>query len=158
MSICVSVSLSVCLSVCLFTFEVPFKGLFAPNSRSPMSKIFRDLESLGKINEKKWSQIWKLLLIKDVKSPLKKRYFLGNLCFIEQDFFYIYIYVFFSLRLTVFLPPLPKVQSPNSLDFWHPWVKVMVRSVLRFKYVAHKGCRIAAANIFSFFLHLFTLF
>jgi hypothetical protein len=52
-----SVSLSVCLSVCLFTFEVPFNGLFAPTSRCRMSNIFRDSESLGKSNGKKWSQI-----------------------------------------------------------------------------------------------------
>ena len=56
-SICPSVCLFVCLSVCLFTFEVPFKRLFAPTSRSRMSKIFRDSESLGKSNGKKWSQI-----------------------------------------------------------------------------------------------------
>jgi hypothetical protein len=36
-----------------------------------MSKIFRDLESLGKSIGKKWSHI--LLLIKGVKSPRKKR-------------------------------------------------------------------------------------
>ena len=51
------VRLFVCLSVCLFTFEVPFKRLFAPTSRSRMSKTFRDSESLGKSNGKKWSQI-----------------------------------------------------------------------------------------------------
>ena len=39
------------------TFEVPFNGLFAPTSRSWMSNIFRHSESLGKSNEKKWSQI-----------------------------------------------------------------------------------------------------
>ena len=34
-----------------FTFEVPFNRLFAPTSRSRMSNIFRDSESLGKRNE-----------------------------------------------------------------------------------------------------------
>ena len=48
---------SVCLSVCVFTFEVPIKRLFAPTSQSRMSNIFRDSESLGKSNGKKWSQI-----------------------------------------------------------------------------------------------------
>ena len=48
---------SVCLLVCLFTFEVPLNGLFAPTSQSRMSNIFRDLESLGKSNGKKWSNI-----------------------------------------------------------------------------------------------------
>ena len=52
-----SICLCVCLCVCLFTFEVRFKHLFAPTSRSRMSKIFRDSESLGKSNGKKWSQI-----------------------------------------------------------------------------------------------------
>ena len=51
------VCLSVCLSVCEFTFEVPFESLFAHTSQSQMSNIFRDSESLGKNNERKWSQI-----------------------------------------------------------------------------------------------------
>ena len=51
------VCLPVCLSVCLFTFEVPFKRLFASISRSQMSNSFRDSESLGKSYEQKWSQI-----------------------------------------------------------------------------------------------------
>ena len=56
-SVCPSVCLSVCPSVRVFTFEVPFKRFFPPTSRSPMSNIFRDSESLGKSNGKKWSQI-----------------------------------------------------------------------------------------------------
>ena len=51
-SICPYVCLCVCQSVCLFTFEVPFKRLIAPISLNRMSKIFRDLESLGKSNGK----------------------------------------------------------------------------------------------------------
>ena len=51
----------VCVFVCLYVFPshflTPFNGLFAPTSRSPMSKLFRYLESLGKSNGKKWSQI-----------------------------------------------------------------------------------------------------
>ena len=42
----------VCSSVRVFTFEVPFKRLFAPTYRSRMSNIFRDLELLGKSNGK----------------------------------------------------------------------------------------------------------
>ena len=56
------VHMCVCLCVCLFTFEVQFKCLFAPTSWSWMSKKFRYQESLGKSNEKKWSQIWTFLL------------------------------------------------------------------------------------------------
>ena len=37
----------------------------------------------------------------------------------------------FSLRLTVFVPPLPQVQRPNFLDFRNPWGKVMERIGLR---------------------------
>ena len=54
---CPSVCPSVCPCVCLFTFEVLFNGLFAPTSRNQMSNIFRDSESLGKSNGKKWSNI-----------------------------------------------------------------------------------------------------
>ena len=52
-----------------FTFEVPFSGLFAPTSRSWMSNIFRDSESLGKSNGNKWSQIWTFLLENRLKLP-----------------------------------------------------------------------------------------
>ena len=72
---CPSVCLSVCVSVCLFTFEVPFNGLFAPTSRSWMSNIFRDSESLGKSNRKKWSNIWTFLFGSGLKSPRKKSFF-----------------------------------------------------------------------------------
>ena len=58
----------------VLVFLTPFNGLFAPTSRSPMSTLFRYSESLGKSNGKKWSQIGKLLLIKGVKSPRKKKF------------------------------------------------------------------------------------
>ena len=73
-----SVSLSVRLCVCLFTFEVPFNGRFAPTSRSRMSNIFRDLESLGKSNGKKWSNIWIFLFGSGLKLPRKKRFFFAS--------------------------------------------------------------------------------
>ena len=76
MSVCVCV----CLSVCLFTFEVPFNGLFAPTSRSRMSNIFRDSESLGKSNGKKWSNIWTFLFGNGLKSPRKKKGFFCWFC------------------------------------------------------------------------------
>jgi nicotinic acetylcholine receptor alpha-3 len=44
------------LDVFLYLFT-PFKHLFAPNSRSPMSKLFISSESLGKRNGKKCSHI-----------------------------------------------------------------------------------------------------
>ena len=47
-----------CLCVCVFVpFHVlDFEAYFAPTFRSRMSQIFRDSESLGKSNGKKWSQ------------------------------------------------------------------------------------------------------
>jgi hypothetical protein len=59
----------------LLRFLVFFNGLFAPTSRSRMSNIFRDTESLGKSNGKKWSQIWIFLSESCLKSPRKKRVF-----------------------------------------------------------------------------------
>ena len=53
----------------------------------------------------------------------------------------LFVHHTFSLRLTVFLPPLPKVQCPKNLDFWNPWGKVKERSGLRFENFSHKGCK-----------------
>ena len=57
LSISRNIRLSVCPSVRLFTFEIPFKSLFVPTSQIRISNVVRDLESMGKSNEKKWSQI-----------------------------------------------------------------------------------------------------
>ena len=59
----------------LLWFSVFFNGLFAPTSCSRMSNIFRDSESLGKSNGKKWSQIWTFLFENCVKSPRRKKFF-----------------------------------------------------------------------------------
>ena len=59
----------------LFRFLVFFNSLFAPISRSRMSNIFRDSESLGKSNGKKWFQIWTFLFENCLKSPRKKKVF-----------------------------------------------------------------------------------
>ena len=50
LSISRNVNMFVCVCVCVFTFEVPFKRLFTPTSRSRISTIFRDSESLEKSN------------------------------------------------------------------------------------------------------------
>ena len=115
LSISRNVRLSVCpsvrVSVCLFTFEVQFNGLFSPTFRSRMSNIFRDSESLGKSNGKKWSQIWTFLFEHCLKLPRKKKK--------NSSFFS----VFFSFRsfLTVFLPPLPEVGCPIFSEIRNPW-------------------------------------
>ena len=66
----------VCLSVRLFTFEVPFNGLFALTSRSRMSNILRDSESLNifvwnwsKIAKQKKSFFWRILPYKTWWKP-----------------------------------------------------------------------------------------
>ena len=65
----------VCLFVHVFTFEVPFKRLFARTSQNLIFKIFRDLESLGKIAGNNWSQILNFLLIKGLKLPRQNKFF-----------------------------------------------------------------------------------
>ena len=68
---------------------------------------------------------------------------------------------FFSLSLTVFLPPLPKVKCPNFLDIRNPWGKIMKKKVSDLKTFGHEACKIAAMKrkkITDFFLHLFTSF
>ena len=69
-----SICLYVCLSVCSF-LEFPFNVLFAPTSQSRMSNIFRDSESLGGSNGKKWSHIWTFLFESGLKFPRKKKVF-----------------------------------------------------------------------------------
>ena len=75
-SVCPFVCLSNCPSVRQFTFEIPFKRLFAPPSQSRMSNIFRDSESLGKSNGKKWCQIWTFLFENCLKSSRNFYFFL----------------------------------------------------------------------------------
>ena len=111
-----------------FGFLVFFNGLFAPISRSLMSNIFRDSESLGKSNGKKWSQIWTFLFENCLKSPRKKSFFLH---------FFRSSSVFWSF-LTVFLPPLPEVGCPIFLEIRNSWGKVMERSGLRYEHCCLK--------------------
>ena len=69
---CPSACPCVRVSVRLITFEVAFKRIFAPTSRSRMSNMFRHSESLGKSNGKKWSQIGAFLFGSGLKQPNKK--------------------------------------------------------------------------------------
>ena len=82
----------------LLRFLVFFNGLFAPTFRSWMSNIFRDSESLGESNEKKWSQIWTFMFENCLKSPRKKKFF---------SLLFSVFFGFWSF-LTVFLPQFPK--------------------------------------------------
>ena len=51
---------------------VYFEAYFAPTSRSRMSEIFKDSESFGKSDGKKWSQIWTFVFVSSIKSPREK--------------------------------------------------------------------------------------
>ena len=88
----------------LFTL---FKRLFAPTSQSQMSKPFWFSEFIGKSSGKKWSRIWKLLLIKGVKSTHKKNLFFSEFC-LSSIFFLV----------SVLLPALVKRFSVSCMrDF-----------------------------------------
>ena len=80
-----------CFSLCLTVFLSPILKVQCPN-------FFWFPESLGKSNEKEWYQIWKLLLIKGVKSPQQNKFF--------TDFFHLFTQF---KRLFV-----PTSQSPMS--------------------------------------------
>ena len=87
-----------------------------------MSNIFRDSESLGKSNGKKWSQIWTFLFENCLKSPRKKKFFSSLFL----------VFVGFRSFLTVLLPPLPKVGCPIFLKIQNPWGKVMVQEAVSY--------------------------
>ena len=121
-----------------FTFEVPFKHLFAPTSGNRMSNIFRDLESLGKINGKNWSQMWTFLSQNGLKLQWQKKVF----------------YSFFSLcspHKNILFSPLSEVQCPNFLDFLNPCGKLMKEVISDLNTFAHKECKMAAHFLFFFF-------
>ena len=91
----------------LFT---PFKGLLAPTSQSPICKLLRFSESLGKRYGKKWSQIVKLFLIKGLKSQRKKKYFFSANCVLYE-----FIFTLFCCHLspvTCHQPPVNCRLSP----------------------------------------------
>ena len=74
-SLSISWFVRLCVCVSVHFLSVPFKRPFAPTSQNPMSKMFRDSESLGKSIAKIGLHIWKLLLIKGVKFPQRKKFF-----------------------------------------------------------------------------------
>ena len=123
-------------------FKIMIQTSFCPPSRSLMSKLFRFSESLGKSNAKKWSEIWKLLLIKSVKSPRRKKLFM--------DVFFFFICSLWS--------PLSKIQCPNFLDFKIPWEKVMKKVASDLKLLLSKGVKLKRDFLFDFFGDFFLNF
>ena len=124
-----------CLSLLLTVF-------FPHTSQSPMSKLFRFLESLEKSYGKKRSQIWKLLLIKGVKLLWHKSFLQISLSRnVRQSvrlFVRLSVCSLLRYRLNVFLPPLPKVGCPIFLKIRNHLGKVMERSCLRFEHFCLK--------------------
>ena len=113
----------------VYVFLTLFNGLFAPTSWNPLFKLFRFLEFLGKSNGKKWSQIWKLLLIKGAKSPRQKKFF--------TDFF---LHLFTPFKCL--FPPTSQSPMSKLLRFSESLRKVIERNevVWDLKTVAYKGC------------------
>ena len=72
-----SACLSVCPCVCVFTFEVPFKRLFAPTSQSRVSNIFKESESLGKVMEMS-GLMFEHFCLKMVQNRRAKKVFFAN--------------------------------------------------------------------------------
>ena len=110
---CPSVRPSVRPSVCSL-LRYHLNVFFVPTSQREMFKKFRVIESLGNSNGKKWSKIWKILLIKDVKSPHKKSFFFCcKFCLTEQDagcgFFFTFInHLFWNFTIASWILLLPK--------------------------------------------------
>ena len=167
LSISWNVRLFVCVCVCLFTFEVPFKPLFAPTSRSRMSNIFRDSESLQKSNGK-WSQIWTFLFESCLKLPRKKKDIFSCKALFKAsalwaDAFYkskcpsvcpsvcVFVCSLLRYRLNLFLPPLPEFGCPIFLEIRNPWRKTM-GSGLRFEHFYLKVVLNHRAKRVCFFL------
>ena len=73
MCVRVCVCPSVCLYVCFFTFEVPFKRLFAPHF---LKSDVKNFERLGILGEKLWKKVvsdWKTFTNKGCKTVSQKR-------------------------------------------------------------------------------------
>ena len=121
------VCVSVCVSVCsLLRYRL---NVFLPTLPEVGCPKILEIRNHRGSNGKKWSQIWKFLIIRCVKSTRKKVCFGQNLPYWAE----LVWYLCFSLRLTVFFSPLPEVQCKNLLDFQDPWGKVMEKSSLIFE-------------------------
>ena len=124
-------------SLTFFTFEVPFNGLFAPTSRSRMSKCFKDSELLGKSNGKKWSQIWTFLFANCLKLPRKKKFFVFTFFTFEVPFNCLFVPTFRSrmsniLRDSKFLGKSNGKKWSNIWTFFWKWSKIAAQKKVFF--------------------------
>ena len=141
MSVCVFVRLSVCLSVCVFTFEVPFNGLLPPLPKVGCPVFLKIQNPWGKVVERSGLR-YEHFCLKIIKN-----------CRAKNKFFSSHFFSLLRYRLTVFLPPFPKVGSPIFLEIRNPWGKVMERSGLRSE---HFSLKIVENRRAKFFLLFFT--
>ena len=82
-SICPYVCVSVCVrSLLRYRLNVFLTQLLKVGCQL----FFRDWEALWRSKGKKWSQIWKLLLLKSVKLPRKKKWFWANFALLSRIF------------------------------------------------------------------------
>ena len=102
--------------------------ILAPISRCRMSKIYRDLESFGKSNRKKWTQMWLFFLKNGLKLPRQKK-------FLFMDFFLSCLFTLFT-RLFA-----PTSHSPMSKQFrffeslgitnWKKWSQIWILLLIK---------------------------
>ena len=88
-----------------------------------------DYESLGKSNEKKWSQIWKLLIKKGFKIVAQKK--ISFRAYFISLSRIVLVLVFLTLFNALFATTSQSLMSKFSVDFWNPWGKGMEKNDLR---------------------------
>ena len=148
----------VCVFVCVCVhFWGTVSTYFCPHFLKSDVQSFRDSESLVKSNEKKWSQIWKLLLIKGVKSSRKKKIviFFTKVALLSRIFL---VSVFLTLFNGLFAPTSLSPMSKLFLILGILGEKGWEGMVTDLRIFAHKGCKTTAAksvfyNFFSSFVY-----
>ena len=98
----------------VLVFLTMFNGLSATTSQSPMSKLVRFSESLGKSNGKKWSHSLKKKLIKGVKSP-RNYYFFSPANFALLAGFFLLYWCYYQHWLRDALSPVCGIFTNSAL-------------------------------------------
>ena len=117
-----------------------FLTVFLPPLPEVRCPIFLEIRNpWGKVMERSGLR-YEHFCLKIVENRVTKKSFFSPLFSL---FFYLLRFLVF---LTVFLPPLPKVECPIFLEFWNSWGKVMERSGLRTRKILTKGVKSPRAN------------